>query len=82
MKENEGAVGQIYNEQKRQENVDFDSMVANILTEHKDEIKKNVEQQQLITSRLQRQQVKTLNLSFNEDWAGMTQCYRFHLTGD
>lgn len=44
----------------KQENIDFDSMVANILSEHKDEIQRNVEQQgKLISKRMQLHQLVT-----------------------
>ena len=54
LKQNEGAISKLFKDQQQEENVDFDSMVSNILSEHKDEIKRNVEQQsKLISNRLQ-----------------------------
>ena len=50
-------VEQVAKGQLGQGKSDFDIMVANILNEHKDEIKKNVEQQsKLISNRLQQRQ--------------------------
>ena len=64
LKRNEAEISKLLKDEKgtmgdqTQGKLDFDSMVANILNEHKDEIRKNVEQQsKLISNRLQQRQV-------------------------
>ena len=44
-RQNEGTISKLFTGRQQEESVDFDRMVANILSEHKDEIKRNVEQQ-------------------------------------
>ena len=72
LKQNKGTISKLFKGRQQEENVDFDRIVANILSEHKDEIKRNVEQQKskLVSNRSQ-EGAKGNPISFEKVVAGI-----------
>ena len=71
-RQNEGTISELFTARQQEESVDFDRMVANILSEHKDEIKRNVEEQKckLVSNRSQ-EGAKGNPISFEKIVAGI-----------
>ena len=72
LKQHEGTISKLFTGRQLEESVVFDRMVANILSEHKDEIKRNVEQQKskLVSNRSQ-EGAKENPISFEKMVAGI-----------